>query len=113
MNLHTLGELKQELPQMEVGDRVKVTEKIESGEKTKPQVFEGILISKKHGNNINATFTVRTILNGVGVEKTYPLHAPWIKDIEVVKKGRSRRSKIYYIRGKPEKEVRKKLKPKK
>ncbi|MCZ2846041.1 MAG: 50S ribosomal protein L19 [Candidatus Bathyarchaeota archaeon] len=108
MNLYKLGELKNNLQNMKPGDTVRVFEKIKGKSKKKSQAFEGIVISQKHGKGINATFTVRAILDGVGLEKTYPLHSPLIEKIEVVKKGRAKRAKLYYLRRKSEKEVRKK-----
>ena len=109
MNIYQLGKLKKDLPEMRPGDTVRVYETIPDESKKKAQVFEGILISKKHGKGINATFTLRAILDGVGVEKTYPLHSPLIEKIEVVKKGKAKRAKLYYLRRESEKRVRKKL----
>jgi large subunit ribosomal protein L19 len=110
MNISQLGELKKDLPEMRAGDTVRVYEKVAGEQKKKSQVFEGILISKKHGKGINATFTLRAILEGLGVEKTYPLHSPLIEKIEVVKKGKAKRAKLYYLRNETEKKIRKKLK---
>jgi len=101
---------KKELPKMKPGDTVRVYEKILDEKKKKSQIFEGILISQKHGKGINATFTLRAIVEGVGVEKTYPLHSPLIEKIEVVKKGRARRAKLYFLRTKSQKSIGKKLK---
>jgi len=112
MKLYQLGQLKNNLPEMRAGDTIRVFEKIVGESKKKSQVFEGILISKKHGKGINATFTVRAVLDNVGVEKTYPLHSPLIEKIEIVKKGKARRAKLYYLREKSEKKIRKKLKAK-
>ena len=78
---------KKELPEMKPGDTVRVYEKILDEKKKKSQVFEGILISKKHGKGINATFTLRGMVEGVGVEKTYPLHSPLIEKVEIIKEG--------------------------
>ncbi|MFH0987686.1 MAG: 50S ribosomal protein L19 [Patescibacteria group bacterium] len=110
MNLYQLGQLKKDLPPMEIGNTIKVYEKIIGESKKKSQVFEGVLIAKKHGKGINATFTLRAILEGVGTEKIYPLHSPLIEKIETVKKGRARRAKLYYLRDKSEKKARRKLK---
>jgi large subunit ribosomal protein L19 len=101
---------KKELPNMKPGDTVRVHEKILDEKKKKSQVFEGILISQKHGNGINATFTLRAIVEGVGVEKTYPLHSPLIEKIEIIKKGKGRRAKLYFLRTKSQKVIGKKLK---
>ncbi|MGD8651427.1 MAG: 50S ribosomal protein L19 [Desulfobacterales bacterium] len=79
------------------GDTVKVHVKIKEGEKERIQVFQGVVISKRKGNT-NATFTVRKVSYGVGVERVFPLHSPAIDKIEVVTRGRVRRAKIYYLR---------------
>ncbi|MCD6115160.1 50S ribosomal protein L19 [bacterium] len=112
MNLYQLGDLKKNLPEMRPGDTVRVYEKVPEEKRKKSQVFEGILISRKHGKGINATFTVRAILEGVGIEKTYPLHSPLIEKIEIIKKGKTRRAKLYYLREKSERKIRKKLRSK-
>jgi len=112
MNLYQLGDLKKNLPEMRPGDTVRVYERVPEEKRKKSQVFEGILISRKHGKGINATFTVRATLGGVGVEKTYPLHSPLIEKIEIIKKGKARRAKLYYLREKSERKIRKKLRSK-
>jgi large subunit ribosomal protein L19 len=84
-------------PDFGPGDNVKVHVKIREGEKERIQVFQGVVISKRKGN-INATFTVRKVSYGVGVERIFPLHSPALDKIEVVTRGRVRRSKIYYLR---------------
>lgn len=109
MNLYQSEQLKKDLPEIHPGDTIKVYEEVYGEKKKKSQVFEGIVIAKKHGKGINASFTVRSILGGIGVEKVYPLHSPLIKKIEVVKKGRARRAKLYYLREKSAKIARKKL----
>lgn len=83
---------------LKVGDTVRVHQRIKEGSKERIQVFEGLIIAKKHGNGINGTFTVRKVSSGVGVEKIFPIHSPVIDKIEIVKSGRVRRAKIYYIR---------------
>ena len=90
--------MKSEVPAFEVGDTVKVGYKIIEGNKERVQNFEGVVIAKKNGG-ISETFTVRHISYGVGVEKVYPLHSPKIAYIKVVKKGKVRRAKLYYLRG--------------
>ncbi|OIO29095.1 50S ribosomal protein L19 [Candidatus Nomurabacteria bacterium CG1_02_31_12] len=92
------------------GDTVRVWSKIldEKG-KTRLQAFEGIVLAKKHGTEIGATFTVRKIASGVGVERIFPLFSPSIDKIEVTKKSRARKSKLYYVRTKAVKDVRRKL----
>jgi large subunit ribosomal protein L19 len=84
-------------PDFGPGDNVKVHVKIREGEKERIQVFQGVVISKRKGNT-NATFTVRKVSYGVGVERIFPLHSPALDKIEVVTRGRVRRSKIYYLR---------------
>ena len=90
--------MKTEVPSFEVGDTVKVGYKIIEGGKERVQNFEGVVIAKRNGG-ISETFTVRHISYGVGVEKTYPLHSPKIAAITVVRKGKVRRAKLYYLRG--------------
>ena len=89
--------MKSEVPAFNVGDTVKVGYKIIEGGKERIQNFEGVVIAKKNGG-ISETFTVRHISYGVGVEKTYPLHSPKITSITVVRKGKVRRAKLYYLR---------------
>jgi large subunit ribosomal protein L19 len=84
-------------PDFGPGDNVKVHVKIKEGEKERIQVFQGVVISKRKGNT-NATFTVRKVSYGVGVERIFPLHSPALNKIEVVSRGRVRRAKIYYLR---------------
>ena len=84
-------------PDFGPGDTVKVHVKIKEGEKERVQIFQGVVISKRKGNT-NATFTVRKVSYGVGVERIFPLHSPTLDKIEVVTKGRVRRAKIYYLR---------------
>lgn len=80
------------------GDMVVVHQKVKEGEKEKTEVFEGVVIARKHGQEPGATFTVRKISGGIGVEKIFPLHLPTIEKVEVLKKGRVRRAKLYYLR---------------
>lgn len=89
--------LKSTLPQFNVGDTVKVGVQIKEGERTRIQIFEGTVIAKK-GSGIAETFTVRKISYGFGVERIFPVHSPSVKDVKVVRKGRVRRSKLYYLR---------------
>ena len=90
-------QLKENAPEFHVGDTVKVYGKIKEGNRERIQVFEGLVI-KKQGGSTRATFTVRKNSNGIGVEKTWPLHTPTIDKIEVVRKGKVRRAKLNYIR---------------
>ena len=89
--------LKPELPEFAVGDTVRVFIKIVEGDKERLQAFEGVVIAKRH-SSVRETFTVRRVSFGVGVEKTFPLHSPRIDHIEVLKKGKVRRAKLYYLR---------------
>jgi large subunit ribosomal protein L19 len=89
-----------ELPNFEVGNTVKVHQRIKEGEKERIQIFEGVVIARKGGKGANATFMVRKIASGVGVERIYPLHSPNIAKLEVVKDDKVRQAKIYYIREK-------------
>ena len=89
--------MKETVPAFGIGDTVKVVVRIKEGDKERLQAFEGVVIARKNGG-IRETFTVRKISYGVGVEKTFPLHSPKIATIEVVRKGKPRRAKLYYIR---------------
>ena len=91
-------QLKAEVPQFRVGDTVRVHAKIKEGEKERIQVFEGVVL-KKQGGSSRATFTVRKNSNGVGVEKTWPLHSPSVEKVVVVRAGKVRRAKLNYLRG--------------
>ncbi len=91
------------------GDTVRVMQKIEEKGKYRLQAFEGLVLARKHGTEAGATFTVRRVASGVGVEKVYPLYSPMIDTIEVVKRARVRRAKLYYIREKVAREARRQL----
>lgn len=91
-----------------VGMTIRVHQKLKQGEKGKASIFEGIVIARKHGTEAGGTITVRRSIGGYGVEKVYPIRLPSIEKIEVVKTGRTRRSKMYYLREKTAKEIRKK-----
>ena len=93
---------------LSVGMTVRVHQRLKAGEKGKNQIFEGIIIARKHGDEPGATITVRRVTAGYGVEKVYPLRLPSIEKIEVVKTGRTRRAKMYYLRDKTAKEIRRK-----
>ena len=90
-------QLKAEVPEFAVGDTVRVHGKIKEGNRERIQIFEGIVL-KKQGTSNRATFTVRKTSNGVGVEKTWPLHSPNVEKIEVVRRGKVRRAKLFYLR---------------
>ena len=97
MKLMTDSMLKSELPEINIGDTVRVHAKIKEGNRERIQVFEGTVIAMKHGG-IQETFTVRRVSYGVGVERTFPYHSPRIGRIEVVRHGQVRRAKLYYLR---------------
>ena len=90
--------LQNEVPQVKIGDQVRVHVKVKEGSRERIQVFEGTVIAKKHGG-IGETITVRRISYGVGVEKVFPIYSPSIAQIEVVRSGAVRRAKLYYLRG--------------
>ena len=90
-------QLKAEVPQFCVGDTVRVHALIKEGNRERIQIFEGTVLKRQGGGN-RETFTVRKTSNGVGVEKTWPLHSPHVKDIEVVRHGKVRRAKLFYLR---------------
>ncbi len=89
--------LKANVPQFNIGDTVRVYVKVVEGEKERIQPFEGVVIARKNGS-IRETFTVRRISFGIGVERTFPLHSPRIDKVEVVRRGKARRAKLYYLR---------------
>ena len=90
-------QLKNKIPDLHVGDTIKVHQRIKEGNRERIQVFEGIII-KKQGGGLNATFTVRRVAYGVGVEKTFLVHSPMVEKVELVRVGKSRRAKLYYLR---------------
>lgn len=94
---------------LRAGDTVRVTQKIEEKGKTRLQAFEGLVLARKHGTEAGATFTVRRVKNGMGVEKIFPLFSPIIDGIEIIKRSKTRRSKLYYVRRKAAKEISKRL----
>ncbi len=90
--------LKQEVPEFRSGDRVRVHVRVVEGEKSRTQVFEGDVIARKGGEGLKATFTVRKTSGGIGVERVFPLHSPNVQKIDVVRHGRVRRAKLFYLR---------------
>lgn len=90
-------QLKESVPSFNVGDTVRVSAKIKEGNRERIQVFEGTVIKRQNGG-LRETFTVRKNSNGVGVEKTWPLHSPSVVDVQVVRRGKVRRAKLYYLR---------------
>ena len=89
--------MKEQAPAMEIGDTVRVHVRIKEGDKSRIQVFEGTVIAKKHGG-ISETFTVRRVAHGCGIERVFPLHSPNVEKVEVVRSGKVRRGKLYYLR---------------
>lgn len=92
------AQVKETIPEFHVGDTVKVYGKIKEGNRERVQIFEGTVL-KRQGGSSRETFTVRKLSNGVGVEKTWPLHSPNVEKIEVVRRGKVRRAKLFYLRG--------------
>lgn len=105
VNEITKSQLKSDIPFFRTGSTVKVHVKIQEGDKSRIQVFEGLVIVRK-GGGINEMFTVRKISNQIGVERTFPLHSPIIEKIEVVRHGKVRRNKLFYLRGRSGKAAR-------
>lgn len=107
LNTFNQIQLKNDIPDIRPGDVVKVYQKIKevvkkekkvAEEKERIQVFEGVVIARKHGKGISSTITVRKIIDGVGVERVFPLHSPSIQKIEILRRGKVRRAKLYYLR---------------
>jgi len=94
---------------LQPGDTVRVWQKIEEKGKTRLQAFEGLVLARKHGSEAGGTFTVRKVTSGVGVEKIFPVHSPMIDRVEIVKRARVRRAKLYFIREKVAREARRQL----
>ena len=97
LKLISESSMKADVPSFKIGDTVKVHVKIKEGEKYRLQVFEGTVIARKHGG-INETFTVRRVAHGCGIERVFPVHSPIVDKVEVVRSGKVRRSKLYYLR---------------
>lgn len=91
------------------GDTVRVWQKIQEGDKTRLQAFEGVVLARKHGSEPGATFTVRKVSMGVGVEKIFPLYSPMIDKIEIIRRAKVRKAKLYHIRDKAAKEIRRQM----
>jgi large subunit ribosomal protein L19 len=91
-------QLKTDLPDIRPGDTVEVHQIIKEKDKQRIQVYEGLVIARKHGKGISATITVRKVISGVGVEKVFPIHSPFIEKIKVIKRSKVRRAKLYYLR---------------
>ena len=97
------------ISELKPGDTVRVWQKIEEKGKTRLQAFEGLILARKHGSEAGGTFTVRKVASGVGVEKIFPVHSPMIDHVELVKRARMRRAKLYFIREKVARETRRQL----
>ncbi|MCQ2425080.1 MAG: 50S ribosomal protein L19 [Lachnospiraceae bacterium] len=95
----TNEQLKAEVPVLNIGDTVRIHNRIKEGNRERIQMFEGVIIAKK-GGGISETFTVRRISYGVGVEKTFPVHSPNVEKVDIIRKGKVRRAKLYYLRDK-------------
>lgn len=93
----TSEQLKTDLPDLRIGDTVKVFVKVKEGARERVQIFEGVIIAMK-GTGISESFTVRRVAYGVGVERTFPIHAPNVANVEIVRRGKVRRAKLYYLR---------------
>ncbi len=97
LKLISQSSMKTEIPEINIGDTVKVHVKIKEGDKSRIQIFEGTVIAKKHGG-IHETFTVRRVAHGCGIERVFPVHSPVVEKVELVRAGRVRRAKLYYLR---------------
>ena len=110
ITLSTLDKTTRKTLDLRTGDTIKVHQKIQEKGKTRIQIFEGMILARKHGTEAGATLTVRKSANGFGVERIFPLYSPMIDKIELVKRSKVRRAKLYYIRDKAVKEINKRLK---
>jgi large subunit ribosomal protein L19 len=90
--------VKKDLPPIRSGDTVRFHQKIKEGDKERVQIFEGLVLARKHGKEAGATITVKKIISGIGVERIIPLHSPTLEKIEIIKSGKVRRAKLYYLR---------------
>lgn len=106
LDLFNKAQLKTNIPDIRPGDIVRVHQKVKEAGKERIQVFEGLVIARKHGKGANATFTVRKIFQGIGVERIFPIHCPTITKIEVIKHSKVRRAKLYYMRQRTGKKAR-------
>lgn len=110
LDIFNKSQMKKDVPDIRSGDVIRVHLKVQEKGKERIQVFEGLVIAVKHGKGINATFTVRKISQGIGVERVFPFHCPSIAKIEVVKRSKVRRAKLYYMRDRRGKKARMKTK---
>lgn len=102
-------ETKDKFEAVKPGWTVRINQRIKEGDKTRVQAFEGMVISRKHGSEAGATITVRKVSDNIGVEKTFPIYLPSIESVKVVRKAKVSRAKLYYLRDKTNKEIRKKI----
>lgn len=102
--------LRKEIPDIRSGDTVRVRQNVKEGDKKRIALFEGIVIARKHGREAGATITLRKVVDGIGVERIFPLHLPSIASIEVTHRSKARRAKLYYIRERAARDVRRKIK---
>ena len=98
LDMISASQLKEDIPEFKAGDTVAVQVKVIEGDKERVQVFQGVVLQRR-GSGVNETFTVRKISEGVGVERVFPLHSPKLANIEVLRRGRVRRAKLFYLRG--------------
>lgn len=103
-------ELRSDMSDIKPGDTVRVSQKIKEGDKERISNFEGLVLARKHGTGISATIMVRKVVDGIGIERVFPIHSPLITKIEILRRSSVRRAKLYYIREKAAREVRKKMK---
>lgn len=96
--IFTKTQLKKGLPDIRPGDTVRIHQKIKEKDKERIQTFEGVVLARKHGKGVSATITTRKVISGIGVEKIFPIHSPTIEKIEVLKRGKVKRAKLYYLR---------------
>lgn len=101
---------KDKFQNIQPGWTIRISQRIKEGEKTRVQAFEGTVIARKHGNEAGGTITVRKVTDGIGVEKVFPIYLPSIEKVQVVRKTNVRRAKLYYLRDKTAKEIRRKVK---
>ena len=106
----TKYQLRSDIPDVRPGDTVKVFQKVKEGNKERVQSFEGLVIARNNGRGISATITVRKVAGGIGIERVFPIHSPTIQKMEVLKRSKVRRAKLYYIGEKAAKETQRKMK---
>lgn len=98
LEIFNKSQAKKDIPDIRSGNIVQVYQKVKEKGKKKMQVFEGIVLTRKHGRGISSTITVRKTIDGIGVERIFPLHSPTIEKIKIIRRGKTRRAKLYYLR---------------